>query len=514
MNNQRFKYKPLLFTTTIRNPERLKDFLTILAEYEQEILTERVIEKISKKLIQKCLYQPTQVSPEIKRKWKNNEDLSLSEVEKVFADNPQKHKEAGFSKGWASRFDTWFKLAKELGFVYYALNEKIIFSQTGKMLLDTENPSNEIFVFANAFAKYQRNNPFRKVLNANKPLILLLQTILLLKNDKKQTQAGIARQEISLLLCWRDDNASELCQQIKDLRKNFGYAPSNEVILEICDRLLDKIKRDEKSILVDYTDEFIRKMRLTGLISLRGGGKFIDINTKEEKAITYILKEYAQTKNFHSEKDFFEYIGTIDQTLLEQFTSYKQREVAQKKDLEKWLNRFSLETIKNEMLFLASGKTSKNEILRFIEAPLRLEFLTTLSVIKQIPHLSIKPNYISDDEGLPTCFAPANLPDIECYENDSVFLLEVTLLKGATQHIRESYSVQRHLESFLEKNSNTCSILISPKAHIDTCRHSAYIKFQYGYEVRVLDIDLFLKQLEKLNTLYEVAFGKTSCEKP
>jgi len=40
-------------------------------------------------------------------------------------------------------------------------------------------------------------------------------------------------------------------------------------------------KFEAKSIMVEYPDEFIRKMRLTGLISLRGGGRFIDINQNE-----------------------------------------------------------------------------------------------------------------------------------------------------------------------------------------------------------------------------------------
>ena len=75
---------------------------------------------------------------------------------KVFSDNPQSHKEAGFGKGWPSRFDTWFKIAKELGFVWYWQNEEIKFSESGKMLLDKEKPENELMVFANAFAKYQR----------------------------------------------------------------------------------------------------------------------------------------------------------------------------------------------------------------------------------------------------------------------------------------------------------------------------------------------------------------------
>jgi hypothetical protein len=45
--------------------------------------------------------------------------------------------------------------------------------------------------------------------------------------------------------------------------------------------MLNETERDVNSILIDYHDNFTRKMRFTGLISVRGGGYFIDLNTKE-----------------------------------------------------------------------------------------------------------------------------------------------------------------------------------------------------------------------------------------
>src|SRR3989338_11108566 len=201
MNRRSSEYKPLLFTTTLRNPERLKDFLSIFYEFDGEILTNEIIEKVSKALIQKGLYQPTRVLQIVKNKWNNEIELSVIETKRVFSANPQSHKEAGFEKGWPSRFDTWFKIAKELGFVWYWPNEEIKFSESGKMLLDKEKPENELMVFANAFAKYQRQNPFRRVLNKNVPLILLIQTIKLLDNDPAYNGTGISRLEIPLLLC-------------------------------------------------------------------------------------------------------------------------------------------------------------------------------------------------------------------------------------------------------------------------------------------------------------------------
>jgi hypothetical protein len=101
------------------------------------------------------------------------------------------HKEAGFDKGWPSRFATIFDLAKEFGFVYYKVGDKIEFSKLGEKLINSieiKSENGQIIyseidalveqaVFCNSLAKYQRNNPFVRVLNNNVPLILLLQLL-------------------------------------------------------------------------------------------------------------------------------------------------------------------------------------------------------------------------------------------------------------------------------------------------------------------------------------------------
>ncbi|MBA4320735.1 MAG: AlwI family type II restriction endonuclease [Flavobacterium sp.] len=502
MNKRSAEYKPLLFTTTLRNPERLKDFLAIFSEYDGEILTSEIIKKVAKSLIKKGLYQPNKVSRVIKDKWKNEVELNEEETNKVFSDNPQSHKEAGFDRGWPSRFDTWFKIAKELGFVWYWPNEQIKFSESGKMLLDKEKPENELLVFANAFAKYQRHNPFRRVLNKNVPLILLIQTIKLLNQDDDFNNAGISRLEIPLLLCWRNDSADKLYLEIKKLRKKYGFSPSNEIILERCYKLLNETKRDDNSILGDYPDDFIRKMRLTGLISVRGGGRFIDINTKEMAAVDFILKNYTSYQEFTTEKGFFDYIGKIDTNLITKLSVYKTPVVTTKAELEKWARHYGWEIIKTEMLNLAQKKSSEDEILRVIEQPLRLEFLTSLAILKKLPNVIVKPNFVSDDEGLPTSFASGGGPDIECIEDRDTILVEVTLLTGTQQHIRESFSVHRHLEEYLKDNIKVYSVFISPKSFIDTERYFNFIR-KDGFEVRISDIDKFVNNLEEKATLNE-----------
>jgi hypothetical protein len=370
--------------------------------------------------------------------------------------------------------------------------------------LDKEKPENELMVFANAFAKYQRHNPFRRVLNRNVPLILLIQTIKFLNNDPTYNGTGISRLEIPLLLCWQNDNAEVLYREIKRLRKKYGYSPSNEVILRLCYNLLNETKRDDNSILGDYPDDFIRKMRLTGLITLRGGGRFIDINTKETATINYILKNYISYKEFSTDKDFFNYIGKIDNDLVASLSLYKAPTKTTKKELEKWVKHYAWESIKTEMLNLAQKKSSKDDILKIIEQPLRLEFLTSLAILKKLPNVIVKPNFVSDDEGLPTSFASGGSPDIECLEDQDTVLVEVTLLTGTQQHIRESFSVHRHLEEYIKNSIKSYAVFISPKSFIDTKRYFNFIK-KDGLEVRISDIDKFISGLESKTTLNEAS---------
>src|SRR3989339_2031303 len=234
MTKRSQEYKPLLFTTTLRNPERLKWFLGVLKNYNGQVLTNELAEKVAGELIRVGLYRPMKLSSVVKDKVKSNNPLTDKEVVKVLKDNPQNHKEAEFSKGWASRFDTWFKIAKELGFVYYKNGEKIRFSDIGLKLVDNEHPEFEQQAFLNAFVKYQSNSPFRRVLNENAPLILLLSVINKINADKDLNGTGISKLELPLVIFWKDNNADNLYKLIKKIRKKHGYTPSWEIIVDIC----------------------------------------------------------------------------------------------------------------------------------------------------------------------------------------------------------------------------------------------------------------------------------------
>ena len=341
-------YKPLLFTTTLRNPERLKYFLRVLKVHDGKKLTNELAEEIAGEIIKSGLYEPRCLSKNVKKKIQSRKSLSNRDIIKILKDNPQNHKEVGFNKGWPSRFDTWFKIAKELGFVFYRPDELIKFSEIGLKLADTKHPEFERQAFLNAFSRYQRNNPFRRILNENSPLVLLLQVITKLKSEGSVSNAGISKLEIPLVIYWKDSNADMLCQRIRDLRREFGFSPSPETIVGICLNEImagEDIVRTPKSIIFDYPDDFIRKMRLTGLISLRGGGRFIDINYNEKAKVDHVINQYSHYDKYDTEESYFEYASTMDRDLI----TYRPETITTSKKIEslqKWVDHYSWDEIK------------------------------------------------------------------------------------------------------------------------------------------------------------------------
>lgn len=526
-------YKPLLYTTTIRNPERYKDFMHILKRFDGQVLSEDTIERIECELFRVGLYRPVQLPNSVKTKWATTkrgefaeEPLTGKEAQKVYSlndpnknDNIKGHKEAGFPKGWPSRFDTQFKLMKTLGFVYYNMDEPIRFSDTGNYLAQTVkievsdgmvsreivNPQYEQMAFMQAFAKQQRKNPFIQELNDNIPLILLLEVIKKLNADSDYNGNGISYKEIPLLLFWKDNDSEALYQRIKQLRREYRYNPSTEVIEDICvSEILGSFKKFKpKSIVSEYPDDFVRKMRMTGLITLRGGGRFIDINHLEDAKVDYILEHYARYQKYATELAYFDYMAKVDENLFSLEVKELPKTVAAEK-LAEMVTEYPWDDIKAELTNLATKTSSKHDVLKFIAAPARLEFLTALAIKSQLPHVEVIPNYPCDDEGLPTSTAGGNTGDIECYEHPNGVLVEVTMAEGRQQTMMEVWPIERHLSDFKEKfeNGDAQCLFIAPSIFNDTERQIKFVKYDKNLIIRPYKIKGLIGYLEQNKELF------------
>ena len=513
------EHKPLSFSTTMRNPDRIAGFLDCLLPYENMILTSDVIHKIIKKVLSNKLYKTMYQMRNPRYKdiyYDEDKSYTNEDLEDIIEHNPQHHKEAGFDYGWNSRFDTWYKLPMEFGFVSYEMNKPIHISNTGHMLIDAynETPVNERKiqdVMLNALMKYQTNNPFRKNANSNAPLPLLLNVLNLLKNDPEENGAGIYRQELSILICWNDNNAENLYHYIKELRSRVGFNYSDEFIYERCLEILgaDDSQRNRfkmNQICGEAVDEYIRKMRSTGIISLRGNGRFIDFNMVEEDKIRYVIDNYSEYPVFADKSQYYDYMGTIDNNVLEikQSTKIDLTDI-RKQALYKYAKKYSPEKIFEELLKVCNKKESTDNILKFINAPTRLEFLTSISLVQQFAGLDVNPNYSVDDEGLPTFTAGGGIADIECFDSKYNSYFEVTLMCGRQDQVNnEIVPIRRHLKEALQRNPLSFSVFVAPVVHEDTVEVANLYKIRENLDILTFNINEFIENIKQKQKIEEL----------
>lgn len=515
--------KPLSFSTTMRNPERIASFMNCIKKFDGEMLNEELIRKIIIEVLKNKLYKTIYEQSNVRLKeifYSDEKEFSNSDILEIIENSPQKHKEKGFDNGWESRFDTWYKLMKEFGFLYYKKGELLEISETGKILCEEYTEASEEYsgriqsIFLNSLVKYQTNNLFRKNKNKNKPLLLLLHVIKLLKEDKNISKKYIYRKELPFFLCWRDNNYELLYKYILEFRKEFKGKATNEIIYSKCLELLESSNEKRfkfNQIVVEGVDDFIRKLRITGIISLRGMGRAIDFNSLKKEKIIYILEKYTEEKYYSCEKEYFNYIGKMDSNFLERSSktsdSYDLNEIKQQA-LNLFSKKYSRGQIYKELSILNKGSGSKDLYLKTIDIPTRLEFLTSISLKQNFPLINIIPNYAIDDEGNPTFTARGGKADIEVYYKNISSLFEVTMMKNRNQSTQEIPSITRHLQSFEKQEypKNCLGVFIAPFIHPDSRYMINFTKDHYNIQIIPFNIDEFVEKIENSKKLEDFLF--------
>ena len=505
----------------MRNPNRIAGFLKCLMQVENQILTNEIAIFVAKELIRKKLYwtRYEKSVPEYKEIYEND-DLSFTQeqLNDIIENTVQDHKEAGFDKGWPSRFDTWYKLSMEFGYVYYAMNQPIIISELGHMLVaavsgefaDEETIQN---VFLHSMMKYQTDNPFRKNRNSNVPLILLLQVIKLLR-EHDENATGIFRQELSFFICWPNRDAHALYDFILQFRKDHRFGEyTDEIIYDKCLKILHAGKKDRnyfkmEKITGEAVDEYIRKMRSTGIISLRENGRFIDFNTLLLNRIDYILMNYTEYPLFSDKQAYFKYMGTVDEAILKihsDISDTTENDIRQHA-LHKYAKEYDRATIFVELQKVCNRHESSDPMLRVISGPVRLEFLTSIALVQNFENLGVYPNYTIDDEGLPTCTASGGMADIVCKNGSEIkSLVEVTLMMGRQQLNNEMIPISRHLAETKSEFPNAFSIFIAPGIHDDAKRYGRFIYNDENLLIKTYGINEFMDVISNYTTIDELA---------
>ncbi len=499
--------KPIAFDTTLRNPERIAGFVSVLEKYENEFLNNDLAIEIEAEIIRQKLFEPTESTLGHYRKeysgkfdfkaedqseyaankvskyyneWLNSlpGSMDINKIIYLLNNTVTQHKEAGWEGGWPSRLHTQYNFANELGFVKVVCGKKIIISDNGKLLIkkykhgypveENYDDSYETTAFLNAFAKYQTNNPYRKNSIEINFFPLVLNVIMYL--DEKYNKSGISKFDLPFIIAWDSNDYIKLAEYIYKFREKFGYNISNEVIYSYAMNLLDPTtsndiiaparhdfielkKKDYKftKITVETPDEIIRKLRQTMLISLRGNGYFIDINRLEILKVKHIINQYSKNCVIENEDEYLTYMGGIDLSLNFDNMDEPENMDIKEKTISKWAEENDWDILKSEINNIVNNKATKNEVLKYIKETVRMEFLTAIIMKKAIPKLKITANYKADDAGIPFKTASGSSikgigADIDIYHDDYHVIVEPTISKARSFQVEhEIPSIRNHM---------------------------------------------------------------------
>lgn len=532
------------FNTTVRNPERMQNFLRTLKEFEGRVFDEKCQKDFFALQIKKRLYRPTPktlVDPvlieEVNKKTAEEipEDV-LNRIINLYHGNADSSLRGRTTAGILNRFG--LSIAKKS-------RGPVKVTVLGNKWLNNEIDDQELFF--KFLLKWQYPNPLEQGYQDFdvKPFIATL-TLLHKVNQKwagqGESPVGITKKEFMLfvpsLKNYRDietfagkiiEYRLELKQRSGQERKNYEDTYFRNRVGEIfgASSNFQKFTSDLK----DYTDSAIRYFRMTDFVYLRGGGTHIDLAPDYQVEIERLIQnDNSGSQSFADVQTYLDYLvntslptlpweneGDLNRIKVETIDSCRPlaRMVNKESKFESLIQGIGtltlakqvekLKVFKNSLQIeklhgLKYDKEKLKELITSIPTVLSdraetittrpsldLEWLVSLSLMVLNDAKEINPSYKLGDDGLPTGFA-SKVADIECLYERFGMIVEVTLLMGRDQWYAEGQPVMQHLRDFEDKYSSygerAYCLFIAPYLHRGTLNTFWESVKGVGYEGR------------------------------
>ncbi|AQQ69754.1 AlwI restriction endonuclease [Limihaloglobus sulfuriphilus] len=560
--------KPWSITTTLRNPNRLKDFLMVLHELNGLEWSKENQIKYQILLIKNRIYGygspqfysdlPSELVDLINDLSK---DISFEKAKDIF--HLKQYKDPDM-RGRQS-----INPLKKFGFVSI-INGILNITELGKLFLYEESDPSEVFL--KSFLKWQIPSPGSRDYSFNqgydvKPFLATLHLINRVnekETDKGGKPKGLSRKEFSLFVPTLVNHADieEYAEKISSLRSLMNRLSKDEQ-----KENFENYKRkfigeflntsDESNIsrvvnnLDDYSDNAIRYFRLTGYIHIRGNGYYVDLEPRRSVEIESLLgADNAAAFRFEDTEEYIGFMSDISLPKLPWETREKHLKIVSvlsdeivklENDLNqpniaiKQLSKMSDANLKEYIAYLRKYRrelqgqkiyqeSQKVEVIKsYINSfsniyemdnrALLLEKFSALSLNALNDAIKILPNYPVGDDNEPTNTAPGNMPDIECFYESFNSICEVTMLRNRDQWFNEGQPVMRHLRDFEDKypDKKAYCLFIAPVIHRDT-RNTFWTAAKYEYEGRKQKIIplSFADFIEILNVLLGLKLKNSS----
>lgn len=553
-------------TTTVRNPERLRDFLVALKPLVNHEWNNENQENYQKLLIKNRLYGygNQQFYNGLPAKIVN----LINDVDSKIPDEiVNKIVEIKNYNDFAMRGRQSINPLTKFGFAIID-NDILKITELGEKLIASEKDSGDAFL--KSFIKWQIPNPASKDFPSNGrynivPFVAslrLIDEVNKFETGRGQNTNGLSKREFSLfvpslidfndiekyakeIVALRDSQIGKSKQERKEIRDRYRLKFAKSFLGTVDQTKTNKFLKN----LNDYGDNAIRYFRLTKFIRIRGGGYYIDLEPNRHIEISSLFKnEFYKPRAFVSKSDYLQYMSndalpklpwqTKGQlsviasdiykeivlletnlnkqiSILENFVTYDENEliiyIEQLRNYRKKLQEQEDHIKSQPIESINEYITQLDEIFKLENRSLMLEYLSTMGLHALNDAKEIKPNYPVGDDNKPTSTAPGGLADIECHYGSFNMICEVTMLKSRDQWFNEGQPVMRHLRDFEKQNDNSYCLFIAPSIHSDTAE-TFWLANTYGYKgskqnIAPITIKQFVELLKTLKIIKEK--GKT-----
>lgn len=449
------EYKQLNFDTAMRNPERLKDVLLLLKDYDGILLNDENLLQIVCEMYKSGIVK----SSEFDLRYLNSEEQIKN---KVISINKTRNGDGGFPKGYQSRFWTYMRTLSEFGFVYARYNKNLIIGDVAKRLINNEIDPQE--AFALQAMKYNWRSPYKNVSNDFNYFKFIIKVLRKLKSQNK----SLSYNQFVVSLFSKTDDVDGFINIIEN-----NQFPNDDAVFDF---LNDNYGSQNKpgTVLKDYPDTVLRMLRITGFVNIVNKGVLlIEVNEESNQFVDYFLNngiEFTENEK-NSDIDYFNKINVISPEELKIIKRHRNIGVVIS-DYNFVLNKvvsdynLSVESILDHIENI--GVRGKNVEFKYIDYPLQFEFyLSILLFLVYGDDYSVRPNYKTDAYGIPISHAPGNCGDIEVVGKGLYWLLEVTLIRNKTQQLNnETTNLFRHISD--QEWDEKYMSLVAPYIHEDT----------------------------------------------
>jgi hypothetical protein len=467
--------RPWSISTTVRNPERIRNFLKVLKLLEGLPFDNENQIKFQVLLIQNKLYTPTKIPTNYKNYYDNPEEkITYKVAEDIFEFNNYEDPPMRGRQSVNPLNKLGFSIARES-------EGPIKITELGNKFLSGDYDIG--YIFFKSLLKLQYPNPwstnFPREQQMNiKPLIAVMH--LINKLNKESDKKGLNKTEFSMfvptffninelnfisnsILEFKEKNSEDKAAYLENYLKNF-YGT-------------EKLIGGQINNLFDYGDNTMRYFRLTKYFRFEtdpmGYHWNLDLEQSRLTEINQLLEAYdGSSTDFKDLDSYLEYLSDVSLPKLpwEDLSNLKKVVINIKNDIKNTLKekKIFLEDSINKLLETDINLLTKIELEKYQKSmrgiwldivekinkenlkyntdeltKIILELKNHKQIRKFKPEqfekiisdalkiindgIKIKPNYPIDDRGLPINHAPGNKADIECYYKEYCSIYEVTL---------------------------------------------------------------------------------------